>query len=155
MCVGSERRQKWEENGRGMKRRKRKGGGSMVSGSLSHGFRLSLWKQKEKRKPPIHDTIKNIPFLRRMRRILEPVTKRVWATPCWSRRMTPIWDGVRPLRASFMMRSVTSAVVSFIHAGGVRLKGRAEADMPFPLLCIRPMVDTVCGCEAERGGRRW
>jgi hypothetical protein len=46
--------------------------------------------------------------------------------PCESRRVTPIWDGVRPLRASLMMCSTTSSGVVLSQVGGARRYGRAE-----------------------------
>jgi hypothetical protein len=53
----------------------------------------------------------------RIRRILFPVTKRTCGIPCESRRVTPIWDGVRPLRASLLMCSMTSSSVVLSHVG--------------------------------------
>lgn len=56
----------------------------------------------------------------RIRRILLPVTKRTWGMPCESRRVTPIWEGVRPLRASLAMCSTTSSGVVLSQEGGAR-----------------------------------
>ena len=108
------------------------------------------------------------PWLFSTRRILLPVTKRTWGIPCESRRVTPIWDGVRPLRASLMMCSTTSSGVVLSHDGGVRRYGRAEeaeegsasnqrmsgndAHIPFPGACIRPMV--ALKTSQRRRGRR-
>ena len=46
--------------------------------------------------------------------------------PCESRRVTPIWDGVKPLRASLQMCSTTSSGVVLSHVGGARRYGSAE-----------------------------
>jgi hypothetical protein len=54
------------------------------------------------------EKMEDVPCPLRIRRILLPVTKRTWGMPCESRRVTPIWDGVRPFRASFEMCSTTS-----------------------------------------------
>ena len=67
-----------------------------------------------------------VPWDLRIRRILLPVTKRTWGMPCESRRVTPIWEGVKPLRASLMICSTTSSGVVFSQEGGVRRYGRAE-----------------------------
>merc|ERR1719502_1800237 len=79
------------------------------------------------------------PFLR-MRKILLPVTCETWAMPCESRRMTPICEGVRPFFASLQTCSTTSEGEVFSHEGGVRRYGRADLEIPLPLLCMRPMV---------------
>jgi hypothetical protein len=63
---------------------------------------------------------KSAPWDLRIRRILFPVTKRTWGIPCESRRVTPIWEGVKPLRASLMICSTTSSGVVLSHDGGVR-----------------------------------
>lgn len=78
----------------------------------------------------------NSPLVFKIRRILLPVTDLTWGTPCESRRMTPIWDGERPRRANLKIWSVTSSGVALDHDGWDRRYGRAEALMPFPLLCI-------------------
>ena len=62
----------------------------------------------------------DVPCPLRIRRILLPVTKRTWGMPCESRRVTPIWDGVRPFRASFVMCSTTSCGDVLSHDGGAR-----------------------------------
>ena len=67
-----------------------------------------------------HGDVADALFDLRMRRILLPVTKRTWGIPCESRSATPIWDGVRPLRASLMMCSTTSSDVVFNQDGGER-----------------------------------
>jgi hypothetical protein len=54
------------------------------------------------------------------RRVL-PVTEFTWAMPWESRRMTPIWEGVKPFLASLQMWSVTSWGVVFNQEGGVFL----------------------------------
>ena len=74
----------------------------------------------------IMDNDQHTPWLFNTRRILLPVTNRTWGMPCESRRVTPIWDGVRPLRASLIMCSTTSSGVVLSHDGGVRRYGRAE-----------------------------
>jgi hypothetical protein len=101
----------------------------------------------------------------RIRRILLPVTKRTCGIPCESRRVTPICEGVRPLRASLMMCSTTSSSVVFSHVGLSRRYGRAEdadgqrdgcqtvplrfapgamdVQMPLPGACMRPMAGSV------------
>ena len=66
------------------------------------------------------------PAVLRMRRILLPVTDLTWATPCESRRMTPICDGVRPLRASLKICSLISSGEVLSQRGAERLYGRAE-----------------------------
>ena len=66
------------------------------------------------------------PFDLRIRRILFPVTNRTWGMPCESRRVTPIWDGVKPLRACLQMCSTTSSGVVLSHEGGARRYGSAE-----------------------------
>ena len=73
-----------------------------------------------------HEFAADVLFDLRIRRILLPVTKRTWGIPYESRSATPIWDGVRPLRASLMMCSTTSSGVVFNQDGGVRRYGRAE-----------------------------
>lgn len=66
------------------------------------------------------------PAVLRIRRILLPVTDLTWATPCESRRTTPIWDGVRPLRASLKMCSLTSSGDVLSQRGAERLYGSAD-----------------------------
>lgn len=61
------------------------------------------------------------PAVLRMRRILLPVTDLTWATPCESRRMTPICDGVRPLRASLKICSLISSGEVLSQRGAERL----------------------------------
>lgn len=62
------------------------------------------------------------------------MTKRTWGIPCESRRVTPIWEGVKPLRASFPIWSTTSSGVVFSHEGGARRYGRAEdAECPYEI----------------------
>ena len=73
----------------------------------------------------------SVPFFLRMRRILLPVTWATWATPCESRRLTPIWEGVRPFFASLHTCSITSPGVCLNHDGGVRRYGRADFEIPF------------------------
>ena len=70
-----------------------------------------------------------------------PVTTFTCAIPWESRRMTPIWDGVVPLRASLQICSVTCSDVTLSHVGGWRLYGIAEPDVPFPLEWRRPIVE--------------
>jgi len=49
-----------------------------------------------------------------------PVTKRTWGMPCESRRVTPIWEGVRPFRANFEMCSTTSCGDILSHGGSAQ-----------------------------------
>ena len=71
------------------------------------------------------------PFFLRIRRILLPVTWQTCATPCESRRLTPIAEGVRPFFASLQTWSMTSAGFCLNQDGGVRRYGRALFEMPF------------------------
>ena len=73
-----------------------------------------------------------------------PVTLRTWAMPCESRRMTPICDGVSPFFDILQIWSHTSDGSRLSQLGGARRYGMAEADMPLPLLCMRPMVAAEC-----------
>jgi hypothetical protein len=88
-----------------------------------------------------------------------PVTTLTWATPWESRRTTPIWDGVAPFLASLQICSTTCSGVVFNQAGAVRLYGRAEAEMPFPLLCMRPILNMWLfrrtGSKMSVSGGRW
>jgi hypothetical protein len=52
-------------------------------------------------------TAGSAPLPLRMRSTLEPVTEPTWAMPCESRRITPICEGVSPLRASLQQCSST------------------------------------------------
>lgn len=81
-----------------------------------------------------------MPFFFRILRILFPVTKRTWATPWESRRITPICDGVNPFFANFIICSSTSSDVNLSHVGTDLRYGRADWEIPFPGLCIRPMM---------------
>ena len=63
-----------------------------------------------------------------------PVTTLTCATPCESRRTTPICEGVAPFFASLQIWSTTCSGVVLSQAGGVREYGIALAEMPFPLL---------------------
>lgn len=82
-----------------------------------------------------------------IRKTLLPVTKRTWATPCESRKITPerkddvnilnvfvrllayyatneelpIWDGLNPFFANLKICSFTSSGVSFNHVGTLLL----------------------------------
>uniref|UniRef100_A0A2M4DMA5 Putative secreted protein n=1 Tax=Anopheles darlingi TaxID=43151 RepID=A0A2M4DMA5_ANODA len=55
-----------------------------------------------------------------IRSTLLPLTKRTWATPCESRRMMPIWEGVMPFLPSFLICSFTSSAFNFSHDGTER-----------------------------------
>lgn len=76
------------------------------------------------------------PFAFKILKILLPVTKRTWATPCESLRITPlniqilkiykhaininkvdlpIWDGVKPFLANLKICSLTFSDVNFCH----------------------------------------
>ncbi len=68
-----------------------------------------------------------------MRRILFPVTLLTWAIPCESRRITPIWDGVRPFFALFTIWSMTWVAVTFNHDGADLRYGRADREIPLLL----------------------
>jgi len=46
--------------------------------------------------------------------------RRTWGIPCESRRMTPICEGERPLRASLVICSTTSSGLVLSQLGGVR-----------------------------------
>ena len=59
------------------------------------------------------------------------MTDLTWATPCESRRTTPICEGVRPLRASLKMCSLTSSGEVLSQRGAERLYGSAE-----PACCV-------------------
>lgn len=82
----------------------------------------------------------NIPQKPLAKPTLLPLTKRTWATPCESRRMMPIWDGVMPFLPSFLICSLTSSAFSFSQDGTERRYGSADWEIPFPGACIRPMV---------------
>lgn len=63
--------------------------------------------------------------------------------PWLSLSTTPIWDGVAPFFASLQIWSTTASGVVLSQAGGVREYGMAEALMPLPLLCRRPIVEVL------------
>jgi len=74
---------------------------------------LSLFKKQQN---CLHEHINNkiptitnrhVPWALRIRKIWFPVTLLTWAIPWESRRMTPIWDGVRPFFANLQMLSST------------------------------------------------
>ncbi len=62
--------------------------------------------------------------------------------PKESRRVTPIWDGVRPFLASLQMWSVTSSGFIFSHVGARRLYGSAELLIPLPGPYMRPILSS-------------
>merc|ERR1740122_157670 len=76
----------------------------------------------------------------KMRRILEPVMERTCGVPKLSRRVTPIWEGVRPFLASLQMCSETSSGFILSQVGARRRYGSAELLIPFPLPYIRPIL---------------
>ena len=127
-------------------------------GDWSDGVALAVWLYL------FCEGVVNIPLDLRMRSTLFPVTNRTCGTPCESRRMTPICDGVKPFRASLQICSPTSAASALHHDGGVREYGRAEELIPFPLLCMRPIFLRSCqrlriygvvwSLELARVGRR-
>jgi hypothetical protein len=87
-----------------------------------------------------------LPF--RMRRTLVPVTLRTCGMPSESRRSTPIWDGVRPFFDSLQILSQTSCDSDLHQLAFPRRYGMAEADIPFPLLCMRPMAGAASASGA-------
>jgi hypothetical protein len=60
------------------------------------------------------------PLMRRMRRILLPVTDTTCGMPHESRRRTPICDGVMPFLAHFTISSTTASGWILHQDGGVR-----------------------------------
>lgn len=56
-----------------------------------------------------------LPCALRILRILLPVTLFTWAIPWESRRITPIWDGVRPFLANLQMLSWTWKSIKRTH----------------------------------------
>eukprot|EP01043_Picozoa_sp_COSAG02_P020925 COSAG02_NODE_1047_length_14982_cov_4.007929_6_plen_180_part_00 len=87
-----------------------------------------------------------LPF--RMRSTLVPVTLRTWGMPSESRRRTPICDGVRPFFDSLQILSQTSCDSDLHQLAFPRRYGMAEADIPFPLLCMRPMAAAAAATAA-------
>merc|ERR1711977_322071 len=81
-----------------------------------------------------------MPWERRMRTILLPATILTWGIPCESRRTTPICEGVKPFLAMEQISLTHSPALCLTQEGAVRLYGRDRRAMPFPLLCIRPML---------------
>merc|ERR1719324_2230547 len=81
------------------------------------------------------------PLIFRIRRILLPVTVFTCGTPKLSRRVTPIWDGVRPFFASLEMCSTQSSGFILTQVGGLRRYGVADELMPLPPPYMRPMVN--------------
>jgi len=71
----------------------------------------------ELRKLPIGAHTPDLPFDFRILKILFPVMNLTWGIPCESLRMTPIWEGPRPLRASLKIWSETSSGVALDHEG--------------------------------------
>jgi hypothetical protein len=74
-----------------------------------------------------------------MRMILELVTVETCGMPWLSLKMMPICDGVMPFLAIFAIMSLISSGVVLHQSGADRLKGMDDLDIPFPLLCMRPM----------------
>lgn len=85
-------------------------------------------------------------------KILLPLTKRTWATPCeslniipkkkdnlkklftWHKKWIilnlPIWEGVNPFFPNFLIWSLTSSALSFNHDGTDRRYGNADWEIP-------------------------
>tara|TARA_B100000497_G_scaffold102327_1_gene116730 strand:+ start:254 stop:487 length:234 start_codon:yes stop_codon:yes gene_type:complete len=74
-----------------------------------------------------------------MRMILELVTVDTCGMPWLSLKMMPICDGVMPFFAIFAIMSLISSGEVLHQSGADRLKGMDDLDIPFPLLCMRPM----------------
>ena len=66
---------------------------------------------------PIGAHTPDLPFDFKILKILFPVMNLTWGIPCESLRMTPIWEGPRPLRASLKIWSETSSGVALDHEG--------------------------------------
>lgn len=94
-----------------------------------------------------------VPLAFKMRTILLPVTVLDKPTPCESRRTIPIWDGARPFLASLQMRSTTSSVLVFNQVGARREYGMLDPAIPFPLVCIRPILIWCYGWMVDVVGR--
>ena len=64
--------------------------------------------------------------------------------PWLSLKMMPICDGVMPFFAIFAIMSLISSGEVLHQSGADRLKGMDDLDIPFPLLCMRPMFASQC-----------
>lgn len=84
------------------------------------------------------------------------MTTLTCAIPCESRRIEPIVDGVVPFLAILRICASTWDEVVLSHAGFAREYGILLLEIPFPLLCMRPMIAVLtvstgrCGVGKDR-----